>query len=48
LKILPEFKAKENLEGLAIFEEKEMGSLLEYFYNWLTQKKYLNVKVKRN
>jgi hypothetical protein len=47
-KILPEFRTSENLEDLQIFTEKDMAKLLEYFFNWLTQKKYLTVKVRLN
>lgn len=48
LHALPEFRAEENLGDLPIFQQREMAKLLEYFFNWLTQKKYLSVKVKLN
>jgi hypothetical protein len=47
-KILPEFRTSEHLEELQVFSEKEMAKLLEFFFNWLTQKKYLAVKVRLN
>lgn len=41
-------RAKEKLEDIILFNDRQMGLLLEYFFNWLTQKKYLAVKIKMN
>jgi hypothetical protein len=45
---LPEFRETEKVNDFKIFSEHVMARLLELFYNWLTMKKYLAVKIKMN
>lgn len=45
---LPNMRDREKLDDVVLFSDRQMGRLLEYFFNWLTQKRYLSVKIKMN
>ena len=36
------------MEGVALFADGALSRLVELFFNWLTNKKYLGVKVRIN
>ena len=48
LNYAPKFRKEYELEKVPLFNNKNLAQLIELFFNWLTNKKYLGHKVKIN
>ena len=48
LQHIPRYRKEMELEGVALFSDKNILRLIELFFNWLTHKKYLNHKIRIN
>lgn len=48
LHYVPKYRKSLELESVPLFQDKKMVKLIELFFNWLMNKKYLAHKVKIN
>ena len=48
LKHVPRYRTDFQLEKVPLFSNANISRLIEHFFNWLTNKKYLSFKLKIN